>query len=224
MLKCNVKALSHQGFRSDKNEDALFIGKDKRVFAIADGMGGEADGDRASYLALAAVEYMWTKHKPDLDNREDVEMWLDDAVDTAHNDIFKENSETGLSMGTTILLCVFATDGNLYYAHAGDSRLYSSRLGRLTFDHASTPWTLTRALGSGISVTAEHNYVKILPGDLFLLCTDGLTKVLPDRDILELLAQPRDMGAICEELLTLTLEGGGPDNVTLIAVSFSEDS
>jgi protein phosphatase len=146
-------------------------------------------------------------------------------------------------MGTTVVACM-ADDGKISVAHVGDSRAYMIRGGkisRITNDHS---WVyeqvqagmlteaeaekhplrnvITRALGGALSVTPDASEIDSKPGDVYLLCSDGLTGMVPEEEILKLVtAYADDLEKACRELIAVANEHGGLDNVTAILVKTS---
>lgn len=220
MLTWRSSYLSHTGLVRPTNEDACKISSDGNLFVIADGMGGEGAGDIASNLAVNAVNALWKSSPPNLLDEGDIEMWLDDAVDGANMEIFEENSRTGLKSGSTIVVAIQAPDGMLHFSHAGDSRLYSSRRGLLTLDHALTETQLTRCLGHEASVRGEHGKAFIKPGDRILLCTDGLHALVSSDEIMTALQQEIDTRELAETLVDMALNAGGTDNISVIVINY----
>lgn len=207
------------------------------VFAVADGMGGHKGGETASALAVSVLEKLLSGKKPEA-------KWLTMGVDAANRRI----RETGKGnpdlegMGTT--LDVFWEDGNAaWIAHVGDSRVYRFRCGeltQLTEDHSlvgemlrthlitpelakTHPYRniITKAVGVDASVEADLFQTDILPGDLFLLCSDGLTGMVEDSRISEIL-RDNEPEAAADLLLSEALEAGGTDNITLLLLSGKE--
>lgn len=221
-MKYDVVAVSHTGYIRAKNEDSYLISEDERLFAVADGMGGESAGDIASSLAVAAVHLLWQENPPNLLDPDDIEIWIDDAIDGANTDIVMENSRIGMSSGTTIVVAVQAPDGMLFFAHAGDSRIYSSRRGLLTIDHSLSDTQLTKCLGLSTSVKAEPGKAFVKPGDRLLLCTDGLNCVVSDREIQSILMHEGPVNELAESLIEAALNVGGPDNITAVVVDYYE--
>jgi len=142
-------------------------------------------------------------------------------------------------MGTTVVACM-ADDSTMSVAHVGDSRAYLVRKGqlsRLTNDHS---WVfeqvqagmlteaeaekhplrnvITRALGGALSVTPDAAEVQSEPGDVYLLCSDGLTGMVPEEEILRIISEGSDLEKACQKLIDLANERGGLDNVTAILV------
>ena len=142
-------------------------------------------------------------------------------------------------MGTTIVGCL-ADNGIMSVAHVGDSRAYMVRdgkLSRITNDHS---WVfeqvqagmlteaeaekhplrnvITRALGGSLSVVPDASEISCLPGDVYLLCSDGLTGMVPEDEILRLVTESDDLNAVCQQLIDRANEHGGVDNITTILV------
>jgi serine/threonine protein phosphatase PrpC len=166
---------------------------------------------------------------------------LREAVSDANDLVFSQAAKDSRlhGMGTT-LVALLALSSRVWVAHVGDSRCYRFRdgaleqltrdhslvdeqvkLGQLTREEADrSPLrnVITRAVGSQRSVTAEINEVEIVSGDLFLLCSDGLTRELPDGRIQTLLGQSEDLDVLCQQLIDSANEAGGRDNVTCVLV------
>jgi PPM family protein phosphatase len=187
--------------------------------------------------------------RPELD---DFGLWtmarrLAAAVQRANAEVIEVAKKTAKyqGMGTTIVALAFSSDGDMaHIAHVGDSRCYRFRAGMLealTVDHsllvdviethpdvddqliARMPrHVVTRALGMEESVRVSVRTVRVLPGDLYLLCTDGLTDVLDDLRIEEVLLETRSPEEHTRILLTAALAAGGQDNVGVIVVECTE--
>jgi len=177
---------------------------------------------------------------------EQPEKFLTEAINHANHAVYqrarKEQELRG--MGTTLiaLLLKQGPESNLlaWIAHAGDSRCYRLRadtLEALTFDHSlveeqvrmgrltqeqaeRSPLrnVITRAVGSGPQVEAEMGHAEIVPGDLYLLCSDGLTRELEDAEIAEVLLSTANLEAACAALVAKANEKGGRDNITVMLV------
>ncbi|MBS0653369.1 MAG: serine/threonine-protein phosphatase, partial [Verrucomicrobia bacterium] len=141
-------------------------------------------------------------------------------------------------MGTT-LSCFLVHEDRLVYAHMGDSRLYQYRgkLLQISHDHSLRAMLLeeqdidrelldqpgfknviTRALGTQSHVTPDIGVVPIQPGDIYLLCSDGLTDLVPDTEIASILSSGKNPQETCESLISAALEKGGNDNITVLMV------
>ena len=215
-----------------QNEDAAWFDEDRAVFAVADGMGGHLAGEVASRMAIEAVQRMARENeRPGI-------AALREAVACAHETILAHAQDhiECAGMGTTLSV-LWLGENYAYIAHVGDSRIYRLREGSLTQitqDHSLVEELvraglitreqarthprrniITRALGTHGENEPDMLVTDVQDGDVFLLCTDGLTGMVPDDEIERTL---RDCGmeAAADRLLALALDAGGRDNVTLI--------
>ena len=229
------------------NQDAFAVLDEVGIWAVADGMGGHVGGEVAAQTAIATVQAEAGASSNLLynDQASSVDV-LTDLISRAHEAILnRARSKSKLKgMGTTIvLLAIVSSPAPIaYLAHVGDSRAYRFRSGTLTpltKDHtliekylergiltAETAKThperhvLTRALGVGSTVKPTVTAFPILPEDLVLLCSDGLTKMLEDEDIRTVFAAGElDPTQVCNRLVTAALDRGGEDNVTVVVVA-----
>jgi protein phosphatase len=223
------------GRRREQNEDALLVLDRHAVFAVADGMGGYAAGEVASRLAMETLTRAFDTgvfegnpdpHRP---RRADE---LVRAIEMANRAIHAEaavtRSEEG--MGTTIAaLCFARAVPRGWVAHVGDSRVYRCRAGSfeaLTRDHTlaasglvgPTAGRLIRAVGVDETVQVDLAGIEVRAGDRYLLCTDGLTKMIDDAGIAEILAAEPDAAHAVRALIDRANERGGRDNVTVLIV------
>jgi PPM family protein phosphatase len=246
MLKWHVAAVTDPGCQRQKNEDNFFVSPDERVFAVADGMGGALGGARASKLTVEAIESLWKSKPPHLSEKEAIRQWLIEAVSAANRSVYSvaEQDASVRGMGTTVVVAVQSDDNYMQIAHVGDSRAYLIRNGKpvlLTQDHSVVqemvragrlteeqarinPYKnlITRCLGHDDKVEIDQTPVEIRPNDWIVLCTDGLPTVLRDEQIGEAVEHLDEPQRACEELVKQTLDGGAPDNVTVVAVRFFE--
>ena len=215
-----------------QNEDAAWFDEARAVFAVADGMGGHLAGEVASRMAIEAVQRMARENeRPGI-------AALREAVACAHETILAHAQDhiECAGMGTTLSV-LWLGENYAYIAHVGDSRIYRLREGSLTQitqDHSLVEELvraglitreqarthprrniITRALGTHGENEPDMLVTDVQDGDVFLLCTDGLTGMVPDDEIERTL---RDCGieAAADRLLALALDAGGRDNVTLI--------
>jgi protein phosphatase len=200
-----------------RNEDSLLVLADVGVFVVADGLGGHPAGDVASQTAVARLREVLADGPPEGEDPESVVagslVATHDAVVAAAQD---DPDRTG--MATTGVLAI-VRDGTAYVGHVGDSRAYLLRgtaLAPLTKDHGMGGY-LTQALGLDRQVSPDVTKVDLGTGDRLLLCTDGLTNMVPEEQIGALLAQG-DAQQACDALVGAALEAGGVDNVTVIVV------
>jgi PPM family protein phosphatase len=225
------------------NEDAHLVRPD--VFAVADGMGGHAAGEVASQLAIWTISAV-----PDFSevSPEDLPEFLREQFNQANEAILADTLETPehAGMGTTLTVLVFSADlEEASYAHVGDSRLYRCRDGhleQLTRDHTwvqdqldlgtITPdqarlhplsSILSRALGTNDTTEVDIGSAEVRPGDTFLLCSDGLSNMLPDDTIEEILRGNTSAESLAEALVDEANAHGGVDNITAVVVRTLSD-
>lgn len=247
MLRWTVAALSDQGAKRADNQDNYYVSKDQRVFVVADGMGGALGGATASLLTVESIQKVWEDNPPKLNDNEEIRRWLIEAINVANNSVFAFSIENPSvkGMGTTVVVGIHSDSGELHIAHVGDSRAYLIRDGQatlLTQDHSlvmelfrsghiteeqmrESPFKnyITRCVGHKSKVEVDESPRQLEAGDWVLLCTDGLTAVLTDEQIATIISKVENPKGACKELVMQTLSGGAPDNVTVIAIKFSED-
>jgi PPM family protein phosphatase len=226
---------------SDPGLAARLAGVESYLFVIADGVGGRPGGELASESAVASLlEYLEQAvicyHSPDVEQEHDFLARLEASVQRAHERILEEHGPTGTGPATTLTMIVLSWP-RAYLVHVGDSRAYYLRGGRLrqlTRDQTTGEymvdlgaWTeeqaarakvganLTSAVG-GQEMAPAVGLIDLEPGDLLLLCTDGLTKHVADDQVAQVLAGAGSAESMCRELVKLTLDAGGSDNVTVI--------
>jgi PPM family protein phosphatase len=225
--------LSHPGRRRRRNEDAFVVAPP--LFAVADGMGGAKAGEIASRLAAAAVP----KEGGD---RVDVAELIHEANRRVFERARDDASASG--MGTTMTVAL-VEDDHVTIGHVGDSRAYRLRdheLEQLTEDHSlvaelvrsgrlspeeaeSHPQrsVITRALGTEADVDVDTFTVDTRPGDVFLICSDGLTTMVEDDRIVDVVEQNRDdLERAAKQLIADANRSGGEDNVTVICFEIVE--
>jgi protein phosphatase len=220
-----------------RNEDAFVC--EPPLFAVADGMGGAQAGELASSLAAAALREQGSGAA----SEERIAELLREANRRVYERATEDAATTG--MGTTVTVALVEGD-RVMFGHVGDSRAYLLRNGSLdqiTDDHSlvaelvrsgrlspkeaeSHPQrsVITRALGTDPDVEIDTFSITARPGDLFLLCSDGLTAMVDDREILELAEKNRDdLRAAVHALLGAANRGGGEDNITVILFEIVAD-
>jgi serine/threonine protein phosphatase PrpC len=232
-LSFDVGSATHAGKVRERNEDCCLVRTDTGLWAVADGMGGHADGDLASRILVQS-----------LDAIEQPEAALD-LLEQCETQIFRANQEIvdlsrahhGATIGTTAAV-LLVRDGHYACLWAGDSRVYSISHGairQLSRDHSEVEelvatgalsredaetWpsnVITRAVGVADDLELEIVTGSADPGDIFVICSDGLTRHVRDDEILQYAAS-RHAGAACDGMLKLALERGGVDNVTVVVV------
>jgi protein phosphatase len=226
------------GRRRRHNEDAYVC--EPPLFAVADGMGGAQAGELASGLAAAAL-------RDETSELEGGEQRVDDLIQEANRRVYQRQSQdaSASGMGTTITVAL-VEDGRVAIGHVGDSRAYLIRdrkLEQLTEDHSLVAElvrsgklspeeaeghpqrsVITRALGTDPDVDVDTFSVETKPGDLFLLCSDGLTSMVGDEKILsEVESNRTDLSAAAKALVRAANKGGGEDNITVVFFEIAGD-
>ena len=230
--------LSDTGRRRVNNEDSYVC--ELPLFAIADGVGGAQAGEVASRLAAAAL----SERPPDAQG-EDTLVTL---IGEAHRRIYERalGDPEVAGMGTTITaLLVDESAGTIAIGHVGDSRAYLFRVGelsQLTDDHSLVGElvragrlspenaeqhphrsVITRAVGTEATVEVDVETIRPQPGDLYILCSDGLTDMVPDAPIARVVADAgAEPEAIARELVAAANRAGGIDNITVVAFEIED--
>jgi protein phosphatase len=225
---------SDTGRKRRRNEDSYVVAPP--LFAVADGMGGAQAGEVASKLAAAALE---ETDPGSLHGAERLVSLIQEANRRVYEHAIADPSTSG--MGTTITVAL-VEGSNVVFGHVGDSRAYLVRDGRLeqlTEDHSLVNELLktgklspqeaethpqrsviTRAVGTDPDVDVDTFTFEAREGDVFLLCSDGLTDMVSDDDILDTVEQHRgDLDRAMKSLISAANRGGGEDNITVVAFS-----
>lgn len=209
------------------NEDAFVCVPHLGLFAVADGMGGHNAGEVASALALDEVT---AAVRAGVAARVARPLALVKAFEIANRHVFKaaQTSTELAGMGCTVSALLFASP-LLVGAHVGDSRIYRLRggeLAQLTTDHSvpRMPHVLTRAVGSHETVDVDAFTTRVEPEDVFLLCTYGVTDVLPDAMLARLLASARRTPATAVDGILRSALPGARDNLTAVVLRIESRS
>jgi serine/threonine protein phosphatase Stp1 len=223
---------THAGSRS-LNEDRFLERSDLGLWAVADGMGGHERGDLAAQAIVDTLSSANPSSTPEIVA----------AVGAANASLFERANEAAISGSTVVILRI---EGPNYEGlWAGDSELWLVRDGelrKLSRDHSVVEelvcaglvpeserrthpqaHLITRAVGASQSIELEHCSGSVLTGDVFLLCSDGLTKAVLSDELFEL-ASMDPLGEIADRLLSSALEHGASDNVTMILVRVPSDA
>jgi PPM family protein phosphatase len=226
-MNVSVGAATDIGQVREGNEDSYLVVEP--LYAVADGMGGHRGGEVASSLALETVQGMFERREGS----------LAEQVAEANRAVFdrSQNDRKVSGMGTT--LTAAQVDGNrVHLVHVGDSRAYLLRGGELTQiteDHTlvhrmvmeaeTHPHRsiLTRALGVDQNIQVDEGDLEVAPGDRLLLCTDGLTGMVPEGQIREILLESLDPQEAVDKLVKVANRAGGIDNITALILDFAED-
>jgi protein phosphatase len=186
------------------------------LFVLADGVGGTERGELAS---RTAVEYL-TRGFRQASPAEGLSALLLRLAQEANERIYqtgREHSPGGTSMATTLVACAFRYD-RVAVAHAGDSRCYLVRQGQarlLTRDHTGAQEALSRSLGTDLFVGIETSEIQVYPGDVLLLCCDGLYRSILPSEMAALAAPGADLNLAAQSLVEIANQRDGSDNISV---------
>lgn len=224
----------------EANEDA-FLAEDE-IFAVADGMGGHRAGEVASSIAIDILKKRAGQFEKG-DTPQRIQKMLKEALDEVNDTIIKRGEARGdyLGMGTT-LTAFHVSEKRIFLVHIGDSRAYLIRKGKitqLTQDHTLVADMvrkgeigeevarvhplkniLVRALGTDVKAEVDLLSEEVQPGDRILLCSDGLSSMLRDEEILSIVNESESLDDACQTLIDATNKNGGEDNTTIVLVEF----
>jgi serine/threonine protein phosphatase PrpC len=232
-----VSSLSDIGLVRKTNEDNHLVQKEKGLFIVADGMGGHKGGQLASTLAIQTIEGFLQSE----DKFENKGVALCLALKAANEKIFREAAiSDNQGMGTTVT-AMKILNSRAYIAHIGDSRAYlirNNQISLITNDHSLVGElirsgeitqeealvhphrnVLIRALGTEVDVDVDLIELDLLPNDILLLCTDGLSNFVRDEEILKIITQ-HSIHESTRYLVKRAIELGGLDNITVVLVHY----
>ncbi len=235
-------SLTDTGQVRDNNEDAVAVDDSNQIAVLADGMGGYNAGEVASAMATSFVTTelgRWMAEGGSEASAREMRRAMEICIDNANRSIFNaaNSNPQYAGMGTTLVMGVFQ-EARIHIGHVGDSRCYRLREGalvQLTRDHSLlqeqidagllTPEQaqfathrnlVTRALGVEDTVLLEVSEYRAEEGDLYLLCSDGLTDMLSDEQIAMALASAEALAEKCQALVHAANGAGGRDNISVI--------
>jgi PPM family protein phosphatase len=230
------------GRARNNNEDSVSMDEAASLIVLADGMGGYNAGEVASGMATSFLTTelgRWLREASSTALDTDVKRAMDICVDNGNRAIFNaaNSNPQYAGMGTTLVVAVFR-DSRLLLGHVGDSRGYRLRAGRLvqiTHDHSllqeqidaglitveqaafsANKNLVTRAVGVEDTVLLETHVHEVMPGDLYLLCSDGLSDMLDDESISQLLQACDSLDEAAGALIDAANDAGGKDNISVI--------
>lgn len=232
-----VAGITNRGCVREINEDSIFM--ESSLYIVADGMGGHLAGEVASKEAIICLKkYLLGKEE------ENIPDLLKEAVKQANKQIYEMSidKEEYKGMGTTVTLAMLFDD-ELFFAHVGDSRLYRYsqeyfeqmttdhslvaqmvETGQITEEEANTHPSkniITKAVGTGIIIEPDIGSFKLKKGDIILLCSDGLTNMLTNEQIVDILNKYKDdLDKVVAELLEKANDAGGNDNISIICLQY----
>jgi protein phosphatase len=220
------------------NEDSMLVDAERCIFAVADGVGGAQAGEVASQTAVEVLGEAFRHHK----DGDDIEDLMEIAIQRANASIYQMSHEQRqLSMMATTIVALHLDGRRATIGHVGDSRLYrlrpDGRLERETEDHSVVEEevragrmspeqaahhpsrnVISRALGAEQAVEVDMKTIEVEDGTIFLLCSDGITRHIPDEEINALLHGGDSLDATCEEMKRRCYERGAEDNLTAVVV------
>ncbi len=233
-------AATDVGRKRKVNQDYVFrsekpVGQLPNLFIVADGMGGHKAGDYASSFTTKAVvsEIEHSEYEGPI-------RIIRRAIEEANTQLIEEamRSADRSGMGTTIVVATIIDD-YLYVANVGDSRLYlvNDRITQITRDHSLVEEMvlagkidreearvhpdkniITRAIGAVSSIKVDVFDLSLQDGDKILMCTDGLSNMVADKDIRDIVDQGKDVEQITADLIQTANENGGRDNIGVVVV------
>lgn len=235
------------GITRSNNEDSIYIcseeDKIKNLYIVADGMGGHNGGEIASKSAIEYfLEYV-NKHADEEIRHEDLPDLLVGGIAYCNEQVYKKSVENEdlNGMGTTFS-CVVIANGKATIAHVGDSRVYLYRKntlsqitkdhsyvmemvkqGKITFEEAATHPKrniITRAVGSASNIEADIFVENLEENDILLICSDGLSAMVMDNRIQEIIGNSEDITKILQQLINEANNNGGRDNISAIIIRF----
>src|SRR5688572_28912687 len=220
------------------NEDSFLADSERGIFAVADGVGGAEAGEVASQTAIEVLDEAFRHQVSGSDNEDLMELAIQRANASIHQ-MAQDHAKFSM-MATTIV--GLHLDGNIAtIGHVGDSRLYrltpagqllretedhsvveeEVRAGRMTAEQAAnhpSKNVISRALGAEDGVEVDMKVIEVDNGTQFLLCTDGITRHIPDHELRQVLLTSDDLAAACAELKKRCFERGAEDNLTAVLI------
>jgi serine/threonine protein phosphatase PrpC len=243
-MKIGVK--TDVGMMRENNQDSYYVSPSGNypLFIIADGMGGHKAGEIASEMAIKIISYNFTDSlaKSSIED-ETIKNKIEKSIYEANSKIHKKSMEDERfsGMGTTVTLA-YIVDDKIFIGHVGDSRAYLLRngiLSQITEDHSLVEELIrngsisreeakhhpqrniiTRAVGTSNEIKTDVIVEHKCENDILLLCTDGLTNMVDDDQIKDSLTMNEDIQQACEELVKISNDKGGFDNITVLAIKF----
>ena len=241
-MELDAYRYTNPGGRS-RNEDSAdcAIVENRALFVLADGLGGHQDGDQASGLVVHTLLQQWRSCPRDGEAGETWPVWLSQAIEQANRQVLALQKAQGCTMKSTVAALVLE-GGQAAWAHVGDSRIYhlsgghvrhatqdhsvtykkflAGEIGRLDINFDEDRASLLRVVGDESRCVPEGDGCAVLPGDGFLLCSDGFWEHLYDEEILIDFLKSPSAQAWAEAMLVRALPrfAPGSDNLTLIAI------
>jgi len=242
-LRISSAGITNVGRKRQNNEDNYLVNDRLGLYVVCDGMGGHAGGEYASQVAVTTIEEVLANIRDENVARDEADDQITQeklkyAVRLAGKRIYDlaQAEPEFRGMGTTAVILVFL-DGMAYLAHVGDSRGYLIRGGEITQRTEDHSWVneqikaglitadaakhhrfrniITRSLGFQEEVEIDTQVLRAEPGDIYLLCSDGLSNLVTEEELREMLVE-KSFQQTARDLIDLANERGGDDNITLV--------
>lgn len=250
MIAVQVVGFTDVGRQRENNEDGFGVWPNENLFAVCDGMGGGRTGDVATKIALESLYAGFCTQVAPGGYRTSAGLHgfdrLRRAVQIANRRIFEKSKSSPMYVGIAAAIAAISIEGEtIFIAHIGDCRIYRFRmkqLEQLTQDHslvnearkykpqateeelAQIPANiLVRVLGLKDEIEVEEHRERAYPGDLYLLCTDGIHCLIDNAAIEKILKANTDLAKTAQTLLDAALDAGGTDNIAAVLVQCSSE-
>ncbi len=234
--------VSDKGKVRGENEDAYLIDEEHGLFIVSDGMGGHDEGARASQVVIETLPLILGEKLERLKskNSRSIRREIKRSISELNKKVIAEGSNGHGNMGATVVMALEHND-RLYIANVGDSRAYlfrSNRLRQLTVDHSIVAelveaghiepdearnhpqqHVITQCVGIDADIKPLVRSIAVKKDDKLLLCSDGLTVVVPDKKIRQIIKSHTEPQSLCKELTAAANETGGPDNITVLVLN-----
>ncbi len=243
---CKIVGDTHTGLVREVNEDSFAFYADPKektfIAMVADGIGGHEKGDEASQRCCKSILTAWLKQDlRELLSQRDIKKFFTKELTEANNKIFAINAENEsyTPMGTTFVSTIFLKEF-VILANIGDSRCYrlrNNKIQQLSEDHTLVyelfkkklisesqleihplSHVISKAVGTSYGTIPDVTVFDRMPGDCFLLCSDGLTKYASSDDIKHILKDSENPSIAVSKSIQIALQGGGDDNVTVLCI------
>ncbi len=245
-VKIDVASVTDRGLSEKRplNEDSFLADAERRIFAVADGVGGAEAGEVASQTAIEVLDEAFRHHRPG----EDIEDLMEIAIQRANSSIHQMSREhPKLSMMATTIVALHIDGHRATIGHVGDSRLYcfpsdgkshretedhsvveeEVRAGRMTAEQAAhhpSRNVISRALGAEASVEVDMKTIEVDDGTTFLLCSDGITRHISDDELRLIVDSLPTLEDSCAEMKRRCFERGAEDNLTAVLIRVGDRS
>ena len=249
MMKIAIGQKTDVGCVRQANEDSFYVELPDEgapnhyaLLVVADGMGGQVAGKEASETAVEVVKNLFAAKARNGKPLADIKKFIRDVIRQANKTVFTKGEAKAVTMGTTLTMA-FIDNHHAFIGHIGDSRLYHIRkreIRQVTEDHSlaadmvkkgkatrdevkASPMRsmLTRSIGTKEKLAVDDPIgIELEEGDCLVLCTDGLTNLVEDEEILSAVHNTTDLQKACTKLVDMARTRGGHDNITVVAAEF----